>query len=124
MSEGQVHEWQVSTEPDEDGKWIVIDWAKKRHALETRDEALAFIERDKRLFELYARDAKADVTQQITQAFQNGTGVESAGEHEQTAGTTGASTKAAEDFGYQGNRRSRRRAGRTSNSKKASGRGR
>lgn len=117
---GERHEWQLS----KDGPpWVVIDWAGKRHTYDSRDEAVAFIERDKRLFALYARDAHGDVTDQITRALENQSGVESPGEHEQTAGTTGASTKAAADIAHVGNRRSRRRAGRASNSKKASGRG-
>lgn len=118
---GNRHEWQIST----DGPpWVVIDWAGKRHEFDTRDEGLAFIDRDKRLFDQYARDAHSDVTDQITYALENGTGVESAGEHEQTAGTAGEAKAVAEGVGGQGNRRSRRRARRSSNSKKASGRGR
>lgn len=119
-SEGTRHQWQIST----DGPpWIVIDWAGKRHSYDDRDEALAFIERDRRLFDAYAADAQLDVVDQITASLENGTGVES--DHGEQATDPGSQAQeASEGVGRQGNRRSRRRARRAANRKKASGRGR
>lgn len=118
--QGAVHEWKIATEPNADGKWEVIDWAGNLHAYESKDEALAFIDRDKRLFGLYASDAHADVTDQITRALENQSGVEST-HGEQAANARRQVEAGREVVGGQGNRRSRRRASRAANRKAATG---
>ena len=60
------HEWKISTSGP---PWIVIDWATKRHTFNTRDEAMEFIERDKRLLDQYAQYAYEDATNQINKAL-------------------------------------------------------
>lgn len=117
---GERHEWKIATEPNEDGKWEVIDWAGKHHTYESKDEALAFIERDRRLFSAYAADAHGDVTDQITRALENQSGVEST-HGEQAANARREVEAGREVVGGQGNRRSRRRASRAANRTKAPG---
>lgn len=112
------YEWKRRT----DGPpWEVIDWKGVTHTFDTEAEGLDFIERDKRMLANASRAAFEDVTDQITKAFQDGLGVESGGA-EQAAGTAGEAPQDGAPVGRQGNRRSRRRAARTSNRKKASGR--
>lgn len=115
----QVHyEWKRRT----DGPpWEVIDWQGKLHTFETEAEGLDFIERDKRMLANASRAAFEDVTEQITKAFQDGSGVES-GDAEQADEPAGEAPQGGARTGRPGNRRSRRRASRLTNSKKASGR--
>jgi hypothetical protein len=118
MTDEQIdYTWKRSTTPP----WIVIDWQGHTHQFQSEQQQWDFIEREKRMLANASRAAMEDVTVQITRAFQDGSGVESNSEHEQTAGTAGPPPQAGEAVGRYGNRRSRRRARRIADSKKASG---
>jgi hypothetical protein len=113
----EIHyEWKRRT----DGPpWEVLDWQGKWHTFETEQDGIDFIERDKRMLANASRAAREDVSEQITKAFQDGSGVEST-HGEQATQLCREGEAGGTSAGSQGNRRSRRRNGRTANGKKAS----
>lgn len=120
MTEQVQYEWKRATEPDENGLWWVNDWQHRWHHFSSEADQLAFIDRDKRMLAGASREAMADATAQITEAFENQSGVKSDGEQAVDRSSQGETPGAP--VGCQGNRKTRRRAGSAANREKASGR--
>lgn len=117
-------EWKMTTKPP----YYVLDYDQKwKGPFDTREEQRAYVERDMKMVHNAARGANEDAHAQILEAFnttQDGSEVDLNPDGEQAVDGESEDGTSRKSIGGTGNRRTRRRNGRSTDSKKASGRGR